>query len=189
MTNIDELFKITEYFAAVPCSRPGVLDPCFNACLLLFKPDLKTYQEIMKLWRETTKKDTCPNDQVLLNGFYAHNGWKEIPYAYNIRRIFFRPLKSFHYGCCHPPKPWMEECRPSRKEARAFAGPVITVDDVALVFWKNFYEVSTEVRVRGLVEIYIVFHANARVSSCFKFFLPDHLTALEKSNYSVGLIL
>ena len=99
MTNIDELFQITEHFAAVPCSRPGVLDPCFNACLLLFKPDLKTYQEIMKLWRETTKKDTCPNDQVLLNGFYAHNGWKEIPYAYNIRRIFFRPLKSFHYGC------------------------------------------------------------------------------------------
>ena len=48
---------------------------------------------------------------------------------------------------------------------------------------------STEVRVRGLVEIYIVFHANARVSSCFKFFLPDRLTALEKSNYSVGLIL
>ena len=141
MTNIDELFQITEHFAAVPCSRPGVLDPCFNACLLLFKPDLKTYQEIMKLWRETTKKDTCPNDQVLLNGFYAHNGWKEIPYAYNIRRIFFRPLKSFHYGCCRPPKPWMEECRPSRKEARAFAGPVITVDDVALVFWKNFYEV------------------------------------------------
>ena len=141
MTNIDELFQITEHFAAVPCSRPGVLDPCFNACLLLFKPDLKTYQEIMKLWRETTKKDTCPNDQVLHNGFYAHNGWKEIPYAYNIRRIFFRPLKSFHYGCCHPPKPWMEECRPSRKEARAFAGPVITVDDVALVFWKNFYEV------------------------------------------------
>ena len=153
-----------------------VLDPCFNACLLLFKPDLKTYQEIMKLWRETTKKDTCPNDQVLLNGFYAHNGWKEIPYAYNIRRICFRPLKSFHYGCCHPPKPWMEECRPSRKEARAIAGPVITVDDAALVFWKNFYEVLQKYELEDWW----------RSTS---FFLPDRLTAFEKSNYSVGLIL
>ena len=54
--NIDELFEIPERFPIAPCSRPGVLDPCFNAGLLVFKPDLKTYQEIMKLWRETTKK-------------------------------------------------------------------------------------------------------------------------------------
>ena len=141
MTNIDELFEITEHFAAVPCSRPGVLDLCFNAGLLVIKPDLKTYQRIMKLWRETTEKDTCPNDQVLLNDFYTPGGWKAIPYAYNIRRFVFRPLKSFHYACCRPQKPWIGECRPSRKEANAFAGPIITVDDMALVFWNNLYEV------------------------------------------------
>ena len=141
MTNIDELFDIPEHFAAVPCSRPGVVDPCFNAGLLVFKPDSKTYREIMKLWWETTEKDTCPTDQELLNEFYADSGWKELSYAYNIRRIVFRPLKSFHYAGSRPRKPWMEECRPSRKEARAFAGPIMTVDDTALVFWKNFYEV------------------------------------------------
>ena len=140
MSNIDELFDIPEHFAAAPCSRPGVLDPCFNAGLLVFKPDLKTYQEIMKHWRETTEKDTCPTDQELLNEFYADSGWKELPYAYNIRRIIFRPMMSFHYACCRPPKPWTSECRPSRKEASKFDGPIITVDDMALVFWKNFYE-------------------------------------------------
>ena len=140
ISNIDELFEIPEHFAAAPCSRPGVLDPCFNAGLLVFKPDLKTYQEIMKQWRETTEKDTCPTDQELLNEFYADSGWKELPYAYNIRRIIFRPMMSFHYACCRPPKPWTSECRPSRKEASKFDGPIITVDDMTLLFWKNFYE-------------------------------------------------
>ena len=140
ISNIDELFEIPEHFAAAPCSRPGVLDPCFNAGLLVFKRDLKTYQEIMKQWRETTEKDTCPTDQELLNEFYADSGWKELPYAYNIRRIIFRPMMSFHYACCRPPKPWTSECRPSRKEASKFDGPIITVDDMTLLFWKNFYE-------------------------------------------------
>ena len=140
MTNIDELFDIPEDFAAAPCSRPGVLDPCFNAGLLVFKPDSKYYQGIMKLWWKTTEKDTCPTDQELLNEFYTDIGWKEIPYAYNIRRIIFRPMKSFHFACCRPPKPWIAECRPSRKEASKFNGPIIILDDMVLVFWKNVYE-------------------------------------------------
>ena len=74
MTNIDELFDIPEDFAAAPCSRPGVLDPCFNAGLLVFKPDSKYYHGIMKLWWKTTEKDTCPDDQQLLNEFYTDIG-------------------------------------------------------------------------------------------------------------------
>ncbi|XP_078346775.1 glycogenin-1-like [Oculina patagonica] len=141
MTNIDDLFDIPDEFAAVPCSRPGVLDPCFNAGLLVFRPDASSYQEIMKNWFETTEKDTCPNDQVLLWHFYADAGnWKALPYAYNIRRIIYRPLNSFHYACCKPPKPWSAECRPSRKEASDFSGPILTVEHMALIFWKNFYE-------------------------------------------------
>ena len=141
MTNIDELFDIPEDFAAAPCSQPGALDPCFNAGLLVFRPDTRHYQEIMKLWWETTEKDTCPTDQELLNDYYTDAGnWKTLPYAYNIRRIVFRPMNSFHFACCRPPKPWSAECRPSRKEASGFQGPILTTDDVALVFWKNFYE-------------------------------------------------
>jgi len=141
MTNIDELFDIPDDFAAASCSRPGVLDPCFNAGLLVFRPDTHYHQEIMKLWWETTEKDVCPNDQVLLWHYYADAGnWKALPFTYNIRRIVFRPLKSFHFACCQPPKPWSAKCRPSRKEASDFKGPILTVDDIVLVFWKNFYE-------------------------------------------------
>ena len=142
MTNIDHLFDIPDDFAAVPCARPGVLDPCFNAGLLVFRPDVNYYREIMNLWQETTIIDTCPNDQVLLWHYYADAGnWKALPYAYNIRRIIFRPLNSFHFACCRPPKPWSAECRPSRREARDFDGPILIPDDMVLIFWKNYYEV------------------------------------------------
>ena len=141
MTNIDELFDIPDDFAAVPCSRPGVLEPCFNAGLLVVRPNTNSYQEIMKYWWKTTKKDTCPTDQVLLWHYYADTGnWKALPYAYNIRRIIFRPLNSFHYACCRPPKPWSATCRPSRREAKDFQGPIVIVDHMSLIFWRNFYE-------------------------------------------------
>ena len=141
LTNIDHLFDIPDDFAAAPCSRPGVLDPCFNAGLLVFRPDVNYYREIMNLWQETTLIDTCPNDQVLLWHYYADAGnWKALPYAYNIRRIIFRPLNSFHYACCKPPKPWSAACRPSRIEAKDFKGPIEIVDHMSLIFWKNFYE-------------------------------------------------
>ena len=142
MTNIDELFDIPDDFAAASCARPGVLDPCFNAGLLVFRPDSNYHREIIKLWWDTTEKDTCPNDQVLLWHYYADAGnWKVLSYTYNVRRMVFKPLKSFHFACCTPPKPWSANCRPSRKEARDFNGPILTVDDVVLVFWKNFYEI------------------------------------------------
>ena len=150
MTNIDELFDIPEDFAAVPCSRPGVLDPCFNAGLLVFRPDTTHYQEIMKLWWETTEKDTCPNNQELLNDYYTDVGsWKALPFAYNIRRFVFRPMNSFHFICCRPPKPWSAECRPSRKEARGFQGPILATDDMVLVFWKKLYELLKKYKLEN----------------------------------------
>ena len=148
--NIDELFDIAEDFAAAPCSRPGVLDPCFNAGLLVFRPDSKFYQGIMKLWRETTEKDTCPTDQELLNDYYADAGkLKLLPYAYNIRRVIFRPMKSFHFACCRPAKPWTSKCRPNRKEAMNFNGPILSLDDMAFVFWKNFYDLLGKYKLEG----------------------------------------
>ena len=150
MTNIDELFDIAEDFAAVPCSRPGVLDPCFNAGLMVFRPDPTYYKQIMKLWWETTEKDTCPTDQELLNDFYTDiANWKALPYAYNIRRFAFRPMKSFHFACCRPPKPWSAECRPSRKEAADFDGPILLLEDMVILFWKNFYELLRKYRLEA----------------------------------------
>lgn len=144
MTNIDELFDIPDDFAAASCARPGVLDPCFNAGLLVLRPDVFYYEEIMKLWMDTTRLDTCPNDQVLLWHYYAgHGNWKALPYTYNIRRIIFRPMKSFHFACCFPQKPWLDKCHPSRKEATDFSGPILNVNDVVFVFWKNLYKLLT----------------------------------------------
>ena len=145
MTNIDQLFYIPDDFAAAPCSRPGILDPCFNAGLLVFRPDTNYHHDIMNLWWETTKKDTCPNDQVLLWHYFADAGnWKALPYAFNIRRIIYRPLNSFHFACCRPPKPWSSECRPNRREASKFNGPILTTDDMVLIFWKNLYELLSK---------------------------------------------
>ncbi|XP_022790015.1 glycogenin-1-like [Stylophora pistillata] len=129
MTNIDELFDIPDDFAAVPCARPGVIDPCFNAGLLVFRPGAKYYQEIMDLWQETTQRDTCPDDQVLLWHYYADAGnWRALPYSFNIRLIIYRPFNSYHFaggkGGYHPPKPWSADCRPSRKEAAEYDRPI-----------------------------------------------------------------
>ena len=149
MTNIDELFDLKDDFAAVPCARPGVLDICFNAGLMVFKPDSNDYKEILKLWREITEIDTCPDDQELLSRYFIEYGnWKALPYAYNVRRHIFRPMKSYHFACCEP-KPWSAQCRPSRNEALAFNGPLLIREDMVLVFWKYLYELLNKYKLEG----------------------------------------
>ena len=144
MTNIDRLFDIPDDFAAAPSSRPGVVNPAFNAGFLVFRPDRRYYQEIMNLWEDTTRKDTCPDDQVLLWHYYADSGnWKALSFSFNVRLLIYRPLNSYHFAVAphyHPPKPWSAKCRPSRKEARDYDRPVLVPDDMVLVFWKNLYE-------------------------------------------------
>ena len=141
LTNIDDLFDIDSDFAAAPCGRPGILDPCFNAGILVFKPDRTDYENIMDAWFKTSAEYHCPNDQVLLWHYYADNGrYTPLPYTYNVRRTVFRPMKAYHFACCLPPKPWSAECRPSRKEAKEYDRPILHVDDLAILFWKKFYE-------------------------------------------------
>ena len=48
MSSIDELFDIDAEFAAAPGSRPGILDPCFNAGLIVFQPNILEHQKILK---------------------------------------------------------------------------------------------------------------------------------------------
>lgn len=141
MTNIDELFDIPNDFAATPCARPTTIDPCFNAGLMVFRPDSNHYEQIMKTWFKTAEEDICIHDQDLLTIYFVDAGnWKVLPYAYNVRISLYRPMKTFHFACCRPPKPWSAQCRPSRKEAKDFRGPVTSVDQMGLLFWKNFYE-------------------------------------------------
>lgn len=148
MTNIDELFDIPNDFAATPCARPSTIDPCFNAGLMVFRPDSNHYQLIMKTWFKTAEEDICIHDQDLLTIYFVDAGnWKVLPYAYNVRISLYRPMKTFHFACCRPPKPWSAECRPSRKEAKDFSGPVTSVDQMGLLFWKNFYELLVKYKL------------------------------------------
>ena len=118
VTNIDELFDNPDDFAAAS-SRPGVLDLCFNAGLLVFRPDSSYHREIMKLWWDTTEKDTCPNDQVLLLQYYVDAGnWKVLSYTYKAHEVLSLPV----IACCTPPKQWSANCLRSRKEVSDFNG-------------------------------------------------------------------
>ena len=106
LTNIDEIFDLDTDFAAAYCGKPGVLDPCFNAGLLVFRPSEKYYQEIMSMWSGLSERG-CPNDQVLLWHYYADTGrWTPLPYAYNVRREIYHPMKVYHFACCLTPKAW-----------------------------------------------------------------------------------
>ncbi|KAK3737061.1 hypothetical protein QZH41_003698 [Actinostola sp. cb2023] len=140
LTNIDELFEVNADFAASYCSRPGIVDPCFNAGLIVFRPDSHDYQSIFNMW-EKVSRDSCPSDQMLLNYYYAFNGrWKPLPFAYNVRRIIHYPMKAFHFVCCPPHKPWRGKCRPSRAEARSFDQGITNLRQVSLVYWQKFYD-------------------------------------------------
>ena len=77
---------------------------------------------------------------MLLWHLYADaDRWQSLPYAYNVRKALYRPMKAFHFSWPLP-KPWDSECRPSRREAASFDGPLVTIKDVSLIFWKNLYE-------------------------------------------------
>ncbi|XP_048580247.1 glycogenin-1-like [Nematostella vectensis] len=140
MSNMDELFAIPDEFAAAYCGRSGMVDPCFNAGLLVFKPSHHDYEMIMKMWHHVSQVDACPNDQRLLWHYYADRGlWKPLSFAYNVRRILHHPMKAYHFVRYPLPKPWKTDCRPSRKEAFYYDSPITDLYGMTTVFWKRFY--------------------------------------------------
>lgn len=142
MSSIDELFDIDAEFAAAPGSRPGILDPCFNAGLIVFQPSVQEYKKIFRRWQQIYDDyGYCPSDQIVMwQNFAEENRWTVLPYAYNVRRMIYRPMKVFHFTCCPPSKPWLSRCRPSRLEARNFDEPITHVNDMVILFWKYLYE-------------------------------------------------
>ncbi|XP_028396337.1 galactinol synthase 1-like [Dendronephthya gigantea] len=142
LVNMDELFDLPKEFSAVYCGRPGVLDPCFNAGLAVFKPHLDTYQGLMEKWEELSRVIGCPNDQIVLWHYFAFNGrWNPLPYSYNVRRKIYYPMKAYHFaGYGIIPKPWELKKPPSRQEANSFPGPVVKQQETNILWWKLFYE-------------------------------------------------
>lgn len=139
LTHMDELFSVPGDFAAAYCARPGIMDPCFNAGLLVFRPDKDHHRDIINFWWETSK-EKCVNDQVLLWHHYTDSKrWIPLPYMYNVRKMLYRPMKAFHFSW-PVPKPWDCACRPSRSEAKAFNRPLLNIQDISLLFWKKMYQ-------------------------------------------------
>ena len=141
LNNIDELFLSSGEIAASYCARPGILDPCFNAGLLMFKPSSKSYNEIMRLWSSLSEGKYCPNDQVLLWHYYADRGkWLPLPYAYNVRRYLYHPMKVYHFACCLTKKPWKVTKKPSREDTIIFKGPLTEPQHLIILWWRYFYQ-------------------------------------------------
>ena len=139
LSRVDELFDINSDFAAVHSNPPGVVGICFNAGLLVIKPNMTSFRNIMSYWRAKTTSQNCPNDQVLLCNYFRR--WTPIPYVYNSRRRVYHPLKVFHFaGDRFYDKPWRVCPRPSRKTAFEFDRPLTEVRDLYMVWWRYAYE-------------------------------------------------
>lgn len=143
--NIDELFDMDVELAASYCARPGIIDPCFNAGLLVFRPSERSSREIFQLWSQLSKSSSCPNDQVLLWHYYADRGrWTPLPYAYNVRRHLYHPMKVYHFACCLTPKPWRVNTAPSLEETHKLLGPLVDPWQMVTLWWKYFYRALDE---------------------------------------------
>ncbi|XP_066922720.1 glycogenin-1-like [Clytia hemisphaerica] len=148
VVSVDELFDLETDFNAAYCARPGIIDPCFNAGIILFKPSTKHYNGLMNLWGDLTKGTECPNDQVLLWHYYAdHDMWNELPYAYNVRRYLYHPLKIYHFACCLTKKPWQVKNKPTRQDVAKFKGPFKEPWDMVILWWRYFYQALDEYKL------------------------------------------
>jgi len=148
LTSLDSLFDTIEAgkISASYCSKPGIVDPCFNAGLSGFVPDKKLLSDLITYWTEMSYY-SCPDDQRLLWYFFANNdNWVQIPYSYNVRRERYYPMNSYHFaGGGKEPRPWLWAEHPSKDEAVQSADkPLREVMDLVRLWWRYFYEALDE---------------------------------------------
>ncbi|XP_046847928.1 glycogenin-1-like [Xenia sp. Carnegie-2017] len=146
LTNMDEIFDMPGDLSAVYCSRPGVVDPCFNAGLAVLRPSMETRAGLMAKWEELTSVIGCISDQVVMWYFFAFAGrWNPLPYSYNVRRKLYYPMKAYHFaGYGVTPKPWDMKKPPTKKEAFEFPGPATNRDHMNILWWQLFYDALDE---------------------------------------------
>lgn len=118
LCNIDDLFLYNELSA---CPDAGWPD-CFNTGLFVLTPDVKTYDELIKMAADKGSFDG--GDQGLLNSYFS--SWahadikKHIPFVYNVNpnasytylpayRKFSQDVKNIHF--LGSSKPWHYECQ------------------------------------------------------------------------------
>ncbi|KAL6076854.1 exostoses (multiple)-like 2 [Balamuthia mandrillaris] len=142
LDNVDELFEMplehdeiyASYFAA-----PGVVTWGLNSGIMVLRPSEATCVAMLKEWRALFSTTGCMNDQPYLWIFFSQPGrqMRFLPYAYNVRKDVYHPMRVYHLAGPRPQKVWLYPR--SREEAKNV--PIInTPEDVSSVWWFMFYD-------------------------------------------------
>ncbi len=81
----------------------------------------------------------CVDDQSMLYHFFTQTGYRVnlLPFAYNVRRQNYHPMRIYHFGGERPAKPWQVPL--SREQAENVALIDLPLD-MYKVWWFNLYE-------------------------------------------------
>ncbi|EDV28354.1 uncharacterized protein TRIADDRAFT_53929 [Trichoplax adhaerens] len=124
---------------AAYCARPGIIDPCFNAGLLVIQPSIKIFNDLIALWNSFYSWK-CLDDQVLMYQYFAKRyQWDPLPYSYNVRRMVYFPIKAYHFACCKYKKPWKLP-QPSRPIILGRKNLLSSIDGIMQLWWYEFYQ-------------------------------------------------
>ena len=136
LENVDDLFERNCDFAAAPDVFPP---DKFNAGVLVVKPDLRIFEEMMDQIVSVTSHDG--GDTGFLNSFFPHwycmDSACRLPFKYNALRTLHwftyaksegywntcKPIKILHF--CSTPKPWEEASKKG---------------DLEMEWWKYYIE-------------------------------------------------
>ncbi|KAL6058586.1 exostoses (multiple)-like 2 [Balamuthia mandrillaris] len=148
LDNIDEIFhlplELGQIYAAhfAPPDDKHELKTGINSGLLVLRPSSQITSELLQDWRSLFKTAGCMADQPFLRRFFdqPRRGLRYLPYAYNVRRNAYHPMRLFHMaGFTKFEKLWLGSNVVSRKKAAD--KPIQNVPaDVASVWWFMFYD-------------------------------------------------
>ncbi|KAL6068411.1 hypothetical protein QOT17_008222 [Balamuthia mandrillaris] len=111
-----------------------------NSGLLVFRPDKKVFQGLLKLWRDHFEGENgegdCWYDQKLITKYFSGRT-HFLPFDYNVRRKAHYPMHVYHMAGTEEHKAWLH---PVRRE-KATDRPIRSVPrDVNAVWWFMFYD-------------------------------------------------
>lgn len=145
---------------AAYCARPGIVDPCFNAGLLVIRPSLKIFNDLISLW-DKFYKWKCLDDQVLMYQYFAKRyQWEPLPYSYNVRRMIYFPMKAYHFACCKYQKPW-KLARPLRPMILGQKNLMSSIEGIMQLWWHEFYQALDTYKLNWWWLAYIDTHSSS----------------------------
>ncbi|KAL6058587.1 exostoses (multiple)-like 2 [Balamuthia mandrillaris] len=151
LDNIDELFRLPlqphQIYAArfsppADDDKGSEMKTFVNSGLLVLRPSSQTTGELLADWRSMFRTKGCVADQPFLRKFFdqPERGLRYLPYAYNVRRKAYHPMRLFHMASSTKfEKLWLSHNKADRKTARD--KPIENIPkDAASVWWFMFYD-------------------------------------------------